>query len=82
MSIHSFNRRVGMFYRKSHTVEQNLKFKLLNSLCMSFYGSELWIDTRGAVKQRDEFGFSYHYALKKVLNLPKRLSNHIVCNTF
>ena len=46
---------------------------------MSFCGSELQIDNRGAVKQRDNFDVSYHYALNKVLNLPKRFSNHLVC---
>ena len=43
---------------------------------MSFYGSEFWIDTKGAVKQFHVFCVSYHYALKKILNLQKRLSNH------
>ena len=57
---HSFNRRVGMLYRKCHSIDQCLKLKLLNTLCKLFQGSELRFDAKGAVKQIHEFGVLVH----------------------
>jgi len=76
----TFSRSVGMFYRKFFSVDHYLKFKLLNVLCMSFYGSELWLDKLGSVRALKDFAIAYHYAFKKLIGLPKRFSNHLVCN--
>ena len=76
----SFIQRVGMFYRKFNTVELNVKFRLLNVLCFSFYGSELWHDKSRALGVFRKFAVAYHISLKKLLGLPKYFSNHIACN--
>ena len=77
----TFNRSVGMFYKKKIiSLDHYLKFKLLNVLCMSCYGSELWLNKLGSVRALKDFAFAYHYAFKKLIGLQKTFSNHLVCN--
>ena len=40
----SFNRCVGIFLRKFSNVEVNVKLSLFDSLCMSFYGIDLFMN--------------------------------------
>ena len=75
----SFNRKVGMFNRKFHSVELNVKLKLFNSLCMDMFGMDLWCHKEGCLGLIKQLGVSYHYALKKMLGFPKRESNHHAC---
>ena len=77
----SFNRSSGMLFRKFSNVVSNVKMKLLNVLCMSLYGSELWTDGSGSMSCFKQFGVAYYYALKKTVGLPRRYSNHIVCRS-
>lgn len=74
--IKSFNKSSGMFFRKFYSCDFNVKLKLFNTLCTSFYGSELWLSTVGAVGLFKQLTVSYHTALKKILGIPKYFSNH------
>ena len=79
-TIKSFNRSFGSFNRKFYSVDFNVKYSIFNSLCLSFYGMNLWTNNdrcKGIFKQ---LAVSYHFALKKMLNLPKYFSNHYVCS--
>ena len=76
----SFNKSVGMFLRSFGSCSTNVKWNLFNHLCTSFYGTELWANRkriRGLLKQ---LAVSYHYALKRVMGLPKWSSNHYTCS--
>ena len=79
ITMHSFNRNSVMLFRKFSNVDNNVKMKLLSALCMSFYVSELWSDKLGSLNCFKQFVVAYHYALKKILGLPKSYNNHIVC---
>ena len=39
----SFNRKVGMFNRKFHSIDLSLKVKLFNIMCMDMFGMNLWL---------------------------------------
>ena len=43
------------------------------------YGIETWWNTRGAKTALKPLSVSYHYAIKKIIGLPKRVSNHYAC---
>ena len=75
----SFNRKVGMFNRKFHSIDLSLKVKLFNIMCMDMFGMNLWWDTSGCSSLLKQLAVSYHYALKKIIGLPKRTSNHYTC---
>ena len=75
----SFNRKVGMMLRKFHAADLNVKMRLLNTLCMDMYGIELWGDILGCSSVLKQISVSYHYALKRILGLSKRDSNHYAC---
>ena len=76
----SFNKCCGMFFRKFGTLSLTVKKKLLETLCLSFYGCELWSDRKGSLGALSQLAVSYHFAMKKLLGLPKRFSNHYACS--
>ena len=75
----SFNRKVGRTLRQFHAAELDVKMRLFHALCMDMYGMELWGDTSGCSTLLKQVAVSYHYALKRILGLSKRDSNHYVC---
>ena len=59
--------------------------RLFNSLCMDLldmYGMELWGDTYGCSYLLKQVAVSYHYALKRIVGLSERDSNHYACYLF
>ena len=68
--INCFIKSVGCFVRKFSGVHFMIEECLLHSLCMSLYGLETVVNSRGCKKSFDRLGISYHYALKTVLGLP------------
>ena len=54
-------------------------YSLFHSYCLSFYGIELWIKMKSAGNFK-AMSISYHAALNRMLDLPKRFSNHFACN--
>ena len=75
----SFNRKVGMTLRKFHAASIDTKMRLFKALCMDMYGIELWGDTHGCSPLLKQLAVSYHYALKRIIGLSKRDSNHYAC---
>ena len=78
-ALEAFNKSVGMFFRKFSSLKLDVKYKLLSTLCLNIYGNELWSDKTGSLAKFRQFGVSYHYAIKKLLGLPKFFSNHYAC---
>ena len=75
----SFNRKVGMTLRKFHATNIDVKMRLFKTLCSDMYGIELWGDTSGCSMVLKQLAVSYHYALKRIIGLSKRDSNHYAC---
>ena len=75
-----FNRSVGAFMRKFGALELPLKDNLYESLCMSLYGLEIFMSRQNCVSDLRRLGVAYHYAIKKMLGLPKYFSNHYACS--
>jgi len=75
----SFNRKIGRTLRQFHAASIDIKMRLFNSLCLDMYGIELCDDMYGCSNLLKQVVVSYHYALKRVLGLSKRESNHYVC---
>ena len=76
----SFNKYFGMFFPKFGTLSLAVKKKLLETLCLSFYGCELWSERKGSLGALIQLAVSYHFAMKKLLGLPKRFSNNYACS--
>ena len=70
------------FYRKFHYVDISILLFLFNSLCSSFYGSELWFNLKGCSKEIKKIAVTYHNCIKKIVKVSKRESNHLICNSF
>ena len=64
---------------QANTVEFDVKLLLFDSLCSDMYGIETWWSTQGAQTLLKPLAVSYHYALKKLIGLPKHASNHYAC---
>ena len=75
----SFNRKVGMTLRKFHATDIDVKMRLFKTLCTDMYGIELWDDVSGCSSVLKPLAVSYHYALKRIIGLSKRDSNHYAC---
>ena len=68
-----------MFLRKFHAVQLDIKIMLFDMLCMDLYGADLSWNNEGCSSILNSLAVSYHYALKRILGLPKRSSNHYAC---
>ena len=75
----NFNKSVGMFMRKFSSLEMHVKIPLFESLCLSFYGIDLFMNRRLSGHSIRKLGVAYHYAYKRLLGFPKRFSNHYTC---
>ena len=75
----SFNRSAGAFIRKFGTLELELKNRLFDPLCLSMYGLEVFMSKRNCVSDLKKLGVAYHFAVKRLLGLPKYFSNHYAC---
>jgi len=78
--LKSFNKSVGSFIRKFSNVDIAIKLRLFDTLCMSMYGLELFINNKNSGDTLKKLGIAYHYALKRLLGLPKFYSNHYTCS--
>ena len=58
----------GMYTKFYFLNVESLAF-LLQSFCFSFYGSELWYDTRGNKAELNRCGVAYHRCIKKITNM-------------
>ena len=59
-----------------HRESNNLFF---NSLCLSMYGLQVFMSKRNCVSDLKKLGVAYHFAVKRLLGLPKYFSNHYAC---
>ena len=74
-----FIKTVGCFYWKFSGVHMVVKECLFESLCMSLYDMETIVNRKGCKRDLDRLGISYHYAVKRLMGLPKFYSNHHAC---
>lgn len=79
-SASSFNKSTGYVIRKFKNVNLDILLSLFDSFCLHMYGCELWYNRRGSLTTFKHNSIFYHAALKKILNVPKYFSNHIVCS--
>ena len=81
--IRERNRFYGNFnciLRKFYYVDLQIFLTLFNSFCLCFYGTELWFENFNCKTIKKQFAIGYHKAVKKILQVPWRESNHAVCN--
>jgi hypothetical protein len=76
----SFLRQFYAVIRKFSFVDRNMIIFLLKSYCFSFYGAPLWGDAKYSCQNLKSLAVSYHNAVKKVVNVPKRSSSHDACD--
>ena len=77
---YGFDRSVGMFMRKLSNVEIGVKLSLLESLCMSFYGIDLFTNNKNSCYPPRNLSVAYHYAIRGLLGLPMSFSKHYACS--
>ena len=78
-SLNSFYRSFNVILRRFYYCDKNILFYLFKLHCLSFYGSELWIDFNGCSVLFRQFELAYHNSIKKLLSVSKYESNHDVC---
>ena len=54
-------------------------FFLFKQFCLQFYGAELWFGDHGSRTAQRQFEIGYHKAIKKLIGLSYRESNHYGC---
>ena len=52
---------------------------LFKTYCLQFYGDSLWFYNVNCNMAFKHFGIGYHKAVKKILGVPWREHNHIIC---
>jgi len=78
--LKSFNKSVGIFIRKFSNVDMAIKLRLFDTLRMSMYGLELFLNNKHSGDMLRKLGIAYHNSLKRLLGLPKFYSNHHTCS--
>jgi len=76
-----FFNKFNMLLRKYNTLNEDIFLYLFKSLCMQFYGAELWLNFSNCSQILKQFRIGYHKAIKKIFNVSYRESNHYICNT-
>ena len=71
----SFN----MLLRKFHYITVDAFIVLFKSICLQFYGSELWFNNLKCLTALRKFGVGFHKAVKKIIGCPFYFSNHEMC---
>ena len=74
-----FYKEFNVLLRKFNSSSINVKLYLFNQYCVQIYGSELWNDNKKTVGNIKQFSVGYHKAIKKMLGLSYRESNHYAC---
>ena len=65
--------------RKFYFVNTNIFLFLFKTYCLQFYGASLWCGVSGSKTVLKQFSVGFHKAIKKILKVPWRASNHVVC---
>ena len=79
-TLQNFNKSVGIFLRKSSTVDISVKLRLFSTICVSTYGLETIIKAKRCVHILRKIFVSHLYVLKKLLGFSKYFSNHYASN--
>ena len=58
---------------------KNVKIFLFRTYCTSLYGSELWDDLKGCSQAFSSFKINFHKAIKRLIGVSFRSSNHEAC---
>ena len=66
-------------FRNFSFADVQVKLFLFKQYCLQWYGSELWCSDRCSGFPLKHFEIGYHKAIKKILNLSYRESNHYAC---
>ena len=74
-----FYKEFNVVLRKFSFADVRVKLYLFRQYCLQFYGPELWFSNKGSVGSLRDFELGYHKAIKKILGLSYRESNHFAC---
>ena len=74
-----FMKQFYSIWRKFYFTDFNVFKFLFTSHCMSFFGAELWFNMKNSKQEFHALEIAYHKAIKKMLGLPWRESNHYAC---
>ena len=75
----SFYKQSNVVLRKFYYCNLDVLLFLFKSYCMSWYGCELWWDTKGCKGLIRQCSVAYHNALKKICSVSRMESNHDLC---
>ena len=75
----SFLRQSFACMHKFSNFPTHIRLFMFRTYCMSFYGSELWTDSRGCSLALSSLKISFHKSVKRLQNLPFRSSSHEAC---
>ena len=76
-----FLKSSNMILHKFYHANSAVKLTLFNAYCLSMYGSELWdISQNSAVLKK--FSICYHDVIKRIVDVPRFMNNHLICNDF
>lgn len=70
----------GYLLRKFYFIDSHILVSLLHSFCLGWYGAELWTSSSGCSAALRQFSVAYHNAIKKIIGVTTRSSNHVACN--
>ena len=65
--------------RKFSFADVNVKVYLFKCYCLQIYGAEMWMQDKGSTSIFKNFAVAYHKAIKKLLGLSTKESNHYAC---
>lgn len=69
----------NVILRKFSFADVRVKLFLFRYYCLQIYGSDLWLESKGAINVLKQFAVGYHKAIKKILGLSSHESNHFAC---
>jgi hypothetical protein len=76
----AFLKKFNGIYRKFSFATQDIKLYLFKSHCLDYFGSQLWSNQTGSIGAFKRASINYHKAIKMILKLSFRSSNHDACD--
>ena len=75
-----FYKDFNCLIRKLNYVDVPIFLLLYKSYCLSWFGSELWVNFKGCSSELKQFSIAYHKSIKKILGMSYREGNHYACH--